>query len=726
MQILLALLGLAIIASVVLSLTIGKTSKYYLKPLPAIILILLGLGLCMSSALVNVRPDYVGIVKQNGAVEREALNSGWNFVNPLAEVVELNTGLQNDTIFRAPVEAKSVSNDTLIGNTLDGGTIKVGLAVTYVIDPRDASGLYKESGTDYKEKIVQPLSDNILHRNTIAYNAMALKTSSWDDFTARVNDDFKNEFRKHGIVVAKVSIRKLEDNIAPVASPVIVEKETAGKTMGSLPPAPKPIAKKTVAPKKDIASAAVKKSKPLPLASSVVTKKLVTKKVSTVVSKKTVQVPAQHYTAPVDTMYHHKMQEQMASNSTGTLDTSFHANLARQTEQPAQQTIVPPPSTVAEIPTPSESTAPASATSLFVAQGSQPMDSVSFTSMKEFVNMHSTDDKKLEALNSIAKINSFSTAQVLNINSMLATPETKLAFSKLAHPRTIDRENYGLVAGSMSRKSRRSLDKYIVELNAGQADANVTTTASDNMSSNNIVTNTPNNNMVADRNVVPADCQIIDEEAYTMLKRRIVEDNTKDANQDFIKSTVEHNCFTSEQVLRIVKLLKSKKAKLDFAKMAYTRTIDRSNYNLVASNLKSKYRRALDKYIVRLMATAIAEKPQIMPTENAQETVVAANKDHKALDPALLSSIIAFTEAHYSDKAKLDALDKILNDNYFMSAQVADIDKVFESEVAKLEFAEKAYSHTIDKGTYNIVMNTLSSASQKQLEDYIVGLFASK
>lgn len=729
MHLLLAFFGLAIIVGVILSRTIAKDSRYNLKPLPSIILILLGLGLCMTATIVNIKPDYVGIVKENGVVDNEVLNSGINFVNPIADVVQLDTRIQNDTIYST--DAKE-TNDTLVYNTLDGGTVKMGLVVACLVDPAKAIYLYNEAGTDFNEKIVQPLSHNILRHNTMAYTAQVLKTSSWDDFSSRVTDDLKTDLRKHGLVVAKIVIRKLEAD-EPAPTPAIAEKETVKKTIATVPHASKPIAKKpltslhknTVQP---IAKVHKKKNTALPVSAPVAKTRIVKKITHTVVTHKVIMHKTTHTSvykdnlARVDTTYDHKLQKQIADNSTGLIDTSYHSNLAEKSGQQINDALANTVSQtdVHDIP----ASAPPIA-SLFVAENATPMDAVSFSSMKDFVDMHIGDDKKLEVLNGIAKINSFSTAQVLTLSGSLVSPDAKLEFAKLAYPRTVDRFNYGAIAESLNRRSKRKLDKYIVHLMAGRDINGVEITAASPTSpGNNLIQKTDTR---ISQNVVPEDCHLIDEERYTTLRKRIVADNTQNVKQDFIKSTVEHNCFTSEQVLKIVKLLKTPKAKLDFAKMAYPRTTDRANYSMVAGSLKSKSRRELDKYIVRLMATAIAEKPKLAPTANDEREIIAKEcKDHKSLDETLLVSIKDFVESHPGDHAKLEALSKIMSDNYFTSSQIAELIGLFESENAKLEFAKNAYSRTIDKGTYNLVMNSLNSSSQKILEDYIVGLFASR
>jgi hypothetical protein len=235
-----------------------------------------------------------------------------------------------------------------------------------------------------------------------------------------------------------------------------------------------------------------------------------------------------------------------------------------------------------------------------------------------------------------------------------------------------------------------------------------------------------NNNLAKSiqKNTVPADCKVIDEMKLSEMKKRIVKDNTDNVNAGFIKTTVENNCFTTDQVLRIVKLLKTKQAKLDFAKMAYARTVDRERYRRVADNLKPRYRRALDKYIMQLMATAIAEKPA--SSDMAHVAPALGDAAMSTVEPLLMSSISNYVQQHNQEKAKLDALHSLVAHNNISTAQVAQLMQLLQTEAAKLQWAKDAYIHTVDKGVYNVIINTLNPESQKALQEYMAANLASK
>ena len=743
MQLLLALSGIAIIIAVVLSRTIGRTSMYYLKLSPSIFLILIGVILVGVSCMVNIKQDYVGIVKSGGALQPEALGSGWNLVSPIAEVIQMDGRIQSDTIYRTTSSENTVNNDTLSGFTVDGREVKMALSVTYLVNPNDAVNLYKETGLNFKQNIVQPVAHNLLIRDAKYYDSRSLTGDMWPEFKAHLNNDIKDEFKKHGLVVARISLTKFE-----TAQPIAVATENISKPLSTLPPKAevkpeakpevkphiKPLAKKLPAPKKEVkplATAKPKVSKPLP---APVQPAPVVKKAPSLgkVNIKPMLRPnriarTEDQAAAVDTMYHHKLKEETANMRQN--DTMYRSTVSQKAQDTVAAAIptIPSPETTrtdsvvaAAAPTAvSPTPIPVADNSGIVPETTQPMDSAAFGSMKDFLRMHKTDDKKLAALKSISKINAFTSAQVLNIDNTLNTPESKLEFAKMAYPRTVDRKNYGIVAGSLGKKSRRSLDKYIMDFMAEK-----NTVASGDAASGNA---TSASSSTASKFVVPADCHILEDEKYTELRKRIIADNTADANQQFLKNTIENNCFTTEQVSGMLKLVHSKKTKLEMAKLAYARTVDRDRYSSVANSLSKRQKRALDKYIIRMMAVTIATKPAVVPIAgDTHDKVINTATENKPIDALLLKSLEAFTAEHFSDGSKMQVLTKILVSNYLTSAQVADITKLFGSAEAKLEFAKLAYKRTVDKGMYNLVITSLDDNSQKQLEEYIIGSFASR
>ena len=79
-------------------------------------------------------------------------------------------------------------------------------------------------------------------------------------------------------------------------------------------------------------------------------------------------------------------------------------------------------------------------------------------------------------------------------------------------------------------------------------------------------------------------------------------------------------------------------------------------------------------------------------------------------------------ESKSFESSKLQIAKQVLAQNYFSSAQVADLMSVFDFETSKVDFAKSAYGRVIDKQNYYLVNNAFSFESSIQdLNQYIAG-----
>ena len=82
----------------------------------------------------------------------------------------------------------------------------------------------------------------------------------------------------------------------------------------------------------------------------------------------------------------------------------------------------------------------------------------------------------------------------------------------------------------------------------------------------------------------------------------------------------------------------------------------------------------------------------------------------------------ASIESKSFESSKLQIAKQVLAQNYFTSAQVADLISVFDFETSKVDFAKCAYARVIDKQNYYQVNNAFSFESSIQdLNQYIAG-----
>jgi hypothetical protein len=85
-----------------------------------------------------------------------------------------------------------------------------------------------------------------------------------------------------------------------------------------------------------------------------------------------------------------------------------------------------------------------------------------FESMKERVKQNTFDAGKLEAAKSLTQSNTLTSNQVVEILNLMTMDNNRLEFAKFAYTFTYDRENYLMVANTLSfSNNRRSLEQFV-------------------------------------------------------------------------------------------------------------------------------------------------------------------------------------------------------------------------------------------------------------------------
>jgi hypothetical protein len=85
-----------------------------------------------------------------------------------------------------------------------------------------------------------------------------------------------------------------------------------------------------------------------------------------------------------------------------------------------------------------------------------------FETMKERVKQNTFDAGKLEAAKSLTQSNTLTSNQVVEIVNLMTMDNNRLEFAKYAYAFTYDRENYSMVANTLSfSNNRRSLEQFV-------------------------------------------------------------------------------------------------------------------------------------------------------------------------------------------------------------------------------------------------------------------------
>jgi hypothetical protein len=237
---------------------------------------------------------------------------------------------------------------------------------------------------------------------------------------------------------------------------------------------------------------------------------------------------------------------------------------------------------------------------------------------------------------------------------------------------------------------------------------------------------------------------------FLIQKNKVRAQKTEAGRLITCKKIINTQCLTSQQVFELVSLLTFSNNRLDAAKLAYTRTFDPDNYEVVFNAFTiSSAVEDLNNYIQTVNAswgTTVTTTTTTNPNNNNWNNNQNNNQNNNwnnnnqnnnnSYVPDYTGPIgcprpmatSAFETAKKSissnsfENTKLEVAKQIMGQNCLTSEQVLQVTKLFGFENTKLEFAKFAYSHTYDKGNYFKVNDAFTFESSKsELIEFIKG-----
>jgi regulator of protease activity HflC (stomatin/prohibitin superfamily) len=172
-----------------------------------------GLGLLVIGALTScvkqIEAGQIGVKSLFGKVDDDVLHSGLNFVNPLVDVSTMDIKTQNYTMSGVHDEGEKGGDDAIRVLTADGLEVVLDLTVLYRVVGSEAPRLVKETGFDYKDKIVRPLARTKIRDNAVYYTAIDLYSTKRDQFQTRIFNSIEADFKKRGLILEQLLIRNI-------------------------------------------------------------------------------------------------------------------------------------------------------------------------------------------------------------------------------------------------------------------------------------------------------------------------------------------------------------------------------------------------------------------------------------------------------------------------------------------------------------------------------------
>lgn len=161
------------------------------------------------SCFVQIDNGFTGVTKLFGKVQNTILSPGLNFVNPLYEVEKLDVRTQNYTMSAVRTEGQVEGDDAIRVLTSDGLEVTIDLTVLFRLNPDETPRLLRETGADYIDKIVRPVSRTKIRDNAVRFEAVSLYSTKREEFESRIFKGIENEFKRRGIVLENILIRNI-------------------------------------------------------------------------------------------------------------------------------------------------------------------------------------------------------------------------------------------------------------------------------------------------------------------------------------------------------------------------------------------------------------------------------------------------------------------------------------------------------------------------------------
>jgi len=180
-----------------------------IKPIGTIIgfiFILLGIA---TSCVKQIDAGEVGVKILFGNIQNDVLSSGLHFINPLLDVKTLDVKTQNYTMTGVNDEGQKAGDDAIKVLTSDGLEVTIDLTVLYRIVAADAPMLLRETGDDFRDKIVRPITRTKIRDNAVYYQAVDLFGNKRDEFQQRIYKSIEDDFRKRGLMLEQLLVRNI-------------------------------------------------------------------------------------------------------------------------------------------------------------------------------------------------------------------------------------------------------------------------------------------------------------------------------------------------------------------------------------------------------------------------------------------------------------------------------------------------------------------------------------
>ena len=171
-------------------------------------IVLVALGI-MTSCVKQIDAGEIGVKILFGSIQKEVMLSGLHFINPLLDVKKMDVKTQNYTMSGVHDEGDKAGDDAIKVLTSDGLEVTIDLTVLFRLVSNEAPRLLGETGADYRDKIVRPITRTKIRDHAVYYQAVDLFGSKRDEFQQRIYKTIEDDFKKRGLMLEQLLVRNI-------------------------------------------------------------------------------------------------------------------------------------------------------------------------------------------------------------------------------------------------------------------------------------------------------------------------------------------------------------------------------------------------------------------------------------------------------------------------------------------------------------------------------------
>ncbi len=163
----------------------------------------------LTSCIKQIDAGQIGVKSLFGKIDNDILTSGLNVINPLVDVKTVDVKTLNYTMSGVHDEGDKEGDDAIRVLTADGLEVVIDLTVLYRVTSDEAPRLIRETGLDYRDKIVRPLTRTKIRDNAVYFTAIDLYSTKRDLFQGRIFKSIDADFKKRGLVLEQLLVRNI-------------------------------------------------------------------------------------------------------------------------------------------------------------------------------------------------------------------------------------------------------------------------------------------------------------------------------------------------------------------------------------------------------------------------------------------------------------------------------------------------------------------------------------